>query len=192
MGFFAHHTAVVDDGCRIGDGTRIWHFCHIMPRAVIGTNCTIGQNVMIADNAVIGNNVKIQNNVSLYDGVECEDDVFIGPSVVFTNVLNPRSAVNRKGGFKKTIVRKGATIGANATIVCGHEIGTYAFIGAGAVITKDVLPYALMTGNPAIHKGWMSEHGAKLEFKNGAAMCEGTGEKYILENGRVTKAEMRL
>jgi UDP-2-acetamido-3-amino-2,3-dideoxy-glucuronate N-acetyltransferase len=191
MGFFVHHTAVLDEGCIIGEGTHIWHFSHIMPKATIGKHCTIGQNVMIADNVIVGNHVKIQNNVSMYDGVECEDDVFIGPSAVFTNVLNPRSAINQKGEFKKTIVRKGATIGANATIICGHEIGRYAFIGAGAVITKDVLPYALMAGNPAIQKGWISEHGCRLAFQNGSAVCTGTGDTYTINNNAVIKAGKR-
>lgn len=160
--FFAHPTAVIDEGCRIGAGTKVWHFSHLMPGAVIGENCVIGQNVFVADQVQIGNNVKVQNNVSLYEGVTCEDDVFIGPSAVFTNVINPRSAVNRKNEFKKTIVRKGATIGANATIICGIEIGKYAFVGAGAVVTKDVLPYALVTGNPAVQTGWMNEEGMKV------------------------------
>jgi UDP-2-acetamido-3-amino-2,3-dideoxy-glucuronate N-acetyltransferase len=187
MGFFAHHTAILDEGCKVEDDTRIWHFAHIMSGACIGSNCTIGQNVMIARNVRIGNNVKIQNNVSIYEGVECEDDVFIGPSAVFTNVINPRSAVNRKAEFKKTILRKGVTIGANATIICGHEIGRYAFIGAGSVVTKDVLPYALVLGNPAVQKGWMSEHGCKLEFTNGHAVCAETGEQYIIQNDDVKK-----
>jgi UDP-2-acetamido-3-amino-2,3-dideoxy-glucuronate N-acetyltransferase len=187
MGFFVHHTAVVDEGCIIGEGTKVWHFSHIMPKATIGKNCTIGQNVMIADNVVIGDNVKIQNNVSLYDGMICEDDVFIGPSAVFTNVINPRSAVNRKEEFKKTFVRRGASIGANATIICGNEIGIFAFIGAGAVVVKDVLPYAIVTGNPAIQNGWMSEKGSRLRFVNGEAECAVSGEQYVLTENKVEK-----
>ncbi|MCX6294358.1 MAG: acyltransferase, partial [Sphingobacteriales bacterium] len=150
MSFFAHPTAVIDEGCQIGDGTKVWHFSHIMPGAVIGKNCNLGQNVMIGPNVILGENVRIQNNVSVYEGVICEDDVFLGPSVVLTNVINPRSAVSRKTEFKSTIIRKGATIGANATIICGNEIGAFSFIGAGAVVTKSVKPYALMVGNPAI------------------------------------------
>src|SRR4051812_14922885 len=160
--FFAHPTALVDEGCKIGKGTKIWHFSHIMPNCTIGANCNIGQNVVISPDVVLGENVKVQNNVSIYTGVICEDDVFLGPSMVFTNVINPRSAVNRKNEYLKTTVKKGASIGANATIVCGHDIGKYAFIGAGAVITKDVPDFALMAGNPARQIGWMSEHGAKL------------------------------
>ncbi|MBK8952112.1 MAG: N-acetyltransferase [Chitinophagaceae bacterium] len=163
MNCFIHPTAVIDEGCRIGAGTKVWHFCHLMPGAVIGENCILGQNGFVANNVVLGNSVKVQNNVSLYEGVVCEDEVFIGPSKVFTNVTNPRSAVNRKNEYKKTIVRKGATIGANATILCGIEIGKYAFVGAGAVVTKDVLPYALVTGNPAVQTGWMNEEGEKVD-----------------------------
>ncbi|SFE00023.1 acyltransferase [Thermophagus xiamenensis] len=183
-----HPSAVVDDRCEIGPGTRIWHFCHIMSGCRIGANCNIGQNVVIAPDVVIGNNVKIQNNVSVYSGVICEDDVFLGPSCVFTNVSNPRSAVPRRGQYEKTLVKKGATIGANATIVCGHTIGRYAFIGAGAVVTKDIPDYALVVGNPAKQIGWMSEYGHRLSFDDhGRAVCPESGEKYLLENGMVTK-----
>jgi UDP-2-acetamido-3-amino-2,3-dideoxy-glucuronate N-acetyltransferase len=183
-----HPSAVVDDRCEIGPGTRIWHFCHIMSGCRIGANCNIGQNVVIAPEVVIGNNVKIQNNVSVYSGVICEDDVFLGPSCVFTNVSNPRSAVPRRGQYEKTLVKKGATIGANATIVCGHTIGRYAFIGAGAVVTKDIPDYALVVGNPAKQIGWMSEYGHRLSFDDhGRAVCPESGEKYLLENGMVTK-----
>jgi UDP-2-acetamido-3-amino-2,3-dideoxy-glucuronate N-acetyltransferase len=186
--YYAHPTAVIDEGCSIGNGTKIWHFCHIMPNCVIGENCNIGQNVVVSPEVVLGKNVKVQNNVSIYTGVQCEDDVFLGPSMVFTNVINPRSAVNRKGQYDKTIVRKGASIGANATIVCGHNIGRYAFIGAGAVVTKEVADYALVVGNPARQTGWMSEYGHKLEFDaNGLAVCPESGEKYELKNGKVIK-----
>ena len=187
MSFFAHPTAVIDEGCQIGEGTKIWHFSHIMPGAVIGKNCNLGQNVMIGSNVILGENVRIQNNVSVYEGVVCEDDVFLGPSVVLTNVINPRSAVSRKAEYKSTIIRKGATIGANATIVCGNEIGAYSFIGAGAVITKSVKPYALMVGNPAIQTGWMSENGQKLQFNKGEAVCSETGQKYILSDDQITR-----
>lgn len=188
MSFFAHPTAVIDEGCEIGEGTRIWHFSHIMPRAVIGRNCNIGQNVVVSPEVVLGNNVKVQNNVSLYTGVICEDDVFLGPSCVFTNVINPRSAVVRRDQYQRTVVRKGASIGANATIVCGHEIGEYAFIGAGAVVTKEVLPYALVVGNPSRQVGWMSEHGHKLQFnKEGIAVCQESNQQYKLENNKITK-----
>jgi UDP-2-acetamido-3-amino-2,3-dideoxy-glucuronate N-acetyltransferase len=186
--YFAHETAIIDEGCEIGKGTKIWHFSHIMTGARLGEKCNIGQNVVVSPDVVLGNNVKVQNNVSIYTGVICEDDVFLGPSMVFTNVVNPRSAVVRRGQYVKTIVKKGASIGANATIVCGHDIGEYAFIGAGAVVTKEVLPYALVVGNPARHVGWMSEYGHKLEFDdNGIAECPESHEKYKLENGRVTK-----
>lgn len=186
--YFAHPTAVVDEGCTIAPGVKIWHFSHIMPNCVIGENCNIGQNVVIAPEVVLGKNVKIQNNVSLYTGVTCDDDVFLGPSCVFTNVTNPRSAVNRRGQYAKTHVGKGASIGANATIVCGHDIGAYAFIGAGAVVTKNVPPYALVVGNPSKQIGWMSEFGHRLNFgKDGIAECPESKEKYRLENGRVTK-----
>jgi len=185
MKTFIHDTAVVDEGAVIGEGTHIWHFSHIMPSAKIGEYCSIGQNVFIANKVTLGNNVKVQNNVSLYEGVICEDNVFIGPSAVFTNVINPRSAVSRKTEYQTTIIRKGATIGANATIVCGNEIGAYAFIGAGAVVTKSILPYALVTGNPATQKGWMSEHGNKLEFDTaGKAICVASNTTYILVEGK--------
>jgi len=186
--FFAHETAVIDEGCEIGSGTKIWHFSHIMPGCKIGSNCNIGQNVVISPEVVLGDNIKVQNNVSIYSGVICEDDVFLGPSMVFTNVINPRSAVNRRGEYSKTLVRRGASIGANATIVCGHDIGRFAFIGAGAVVTKEVLDYALVVGNPAKQTGWMSEYGHKLIFnKEGIAECNESGEKYRLEKGQVRK-----
>ena len=188
MTWFAHSTSVIDEGCSIGEGTKIWHFSHIMKDCSIGKNCTIGQNVMIASNVSLGNNVKVQNNVSIYEGVQCEDDVFLGPSVVFTNIINPRSAVSRKDAFQQTMVRRGATIGANATIICGNEIGAYAFIGAGAVVTKDVPPYAIIIGNPGVQSGWMSEHGQKLIFdKEGKAVCTESGEQYQLTNDKVEK-----
>jgi len=190
MSFQAHETAVIDEGCQIGNGTKIWHFSHIMPNCVIGENCNIGQNVVISPDVILGQNVKIQNNVSVYTGVICEDDVFLGPSMVFTNVINPRSHVVRKSEYLKTIVRKGASIGANATIVCGNEIGQYALIGAGAVITKEVKPYALMVGNPAKQTGWVSEYGHKLNFEDGIATCLETGEKYSLEDGKVNKINL--
>ncbi len=186
--FYAHPTAVIDEGCQIGQGTKIWHFSHMMSNCKIGENCNIGQNVVISPDVVLGNNVKVQNNVSIYTGVICEDDVFLGPSMVFTNVINPRSAVNRKNQYAKTVVKKGASIGANATIVCGHDIGKYAFIGAGAVVTKNVPDYALVVGNPARQTGWMSEYGHKLKFdQDGNAMCPESGEKYRYENTKVTK-----
>ena len=189
-GYFAHETAVIDDGCSIGEGTRIWHFSHIMTGAVLGRDCNIGQNVVISPGVVLGNNVKVQNNVSVYTGVTCEDDVFLGPSCVFTNVVNPRSAVCRRGEYAATRVGRGATIGANATVVCGHDIGRWAFIGAGAVITKDVPDYALVVGNPARQTGWMSRAGYRLEFgQDGTAVCPGTGEKYLLKDGKVTLIE---
>lgn len=188
MGYFAHETAVVDEGCDIGEGTKIWHFSHIMSDCKIGDKCNIGQNVVVSPQVVLGSNVKIQNNVSVYTGVTCDDDVFLGPSCVFTNVTNPRSGVNRRGEYAKTHVGKGATIGANATIVCGHDIGAYAFIGAGAVVTKDVPAYALLVGNPAKQIGWMSEYGHRLTFdENGIAICEESKEEYKLDNGTVTK-----
>jgi UDP-2-acetamido-3-amino-2,3-dideoxy-glucuronate N-acetyltransferase len=189
MSFFAHHTAIIDEGAVIGAGTKVWQFCHVMPRAVIGDNCNLGQNVFVDNNVRLGNHVKVQNNVSLYDGVTCEDDVFIGPSVVFTNVINPRSAISRRDQFRKTLVKKGATIGANATIVCGHDIGEYAFIGAGAVVTKDVKPYALVVGNPAIQTGWMSEYGHQLLFKDGKAVCLESRTEYQLVNNEVKKMQ---
>lgn len=186
--YFIHETAVVDNGARIGNGTKVWHFSHLMPNCVIGENCSLGQNVYVASHVTLGNNVKVQNNVSIYEGVVCEDDVFLGPSMVFTNVVNPRSAVVRKNEFKKTLVKKGATIGANATILCGIEIGEFAFIGAGAVVTKNINAYALVTGNPAKQTGWMSEAGHKLEFNSaGIAICVDSDQQYKLENGSVTK-----
>jgi UDP-2-acetamido-3-amino-2,3-dideoxy-glucuronate N-acetyltransferase len=188
MNYFSHPTAIIDDGCIIGAGTRIWHFSHLMTGCVIGNDCTIGQNVFIASTVQLGSNVKVQNNVSIYDGVICEDDIFLGPSMVFTNVINPRSVVIRKNEYKQTIVRKGASIGANATIICGNEIGKYAFIGAGAVVTKPVLPYALVVGNPAHQTGWVCELGYKLEFDiTGNAVCPESGQKYILQNNLVEK-----
>ena len=186
--YFAHETAVIDPGCEIGEGTKIWHFTHVMPECKIGQRCTIGQNVMISPQVVLGSNVKIQNNVSIYTGVICEDDVFLGPSMVFTNVSNPRSAVNRRGQYEKTLVGKGATIGANATVVCGVAIGRFAFVGAGAVVTKDVSDYALVMGNPARQAGWMSEFGHRLNFdSNGSARCPESEEVYELKGGRVKK-----
>jgi UDP-2-acetamido-3-amino-2,3-dideoxy-glucuronate N-acetyltransferase len=188
MDYFAHETAVVDKGCSIGKGTKIWHFSHIMTDCVIGEGCNIGQNVVVSPGVVLGSNVKIQNNVSIYTGVTCDDDVFLGPSMVFTNVINPRSAVNRKNEYAKTHVGKGASIGANATIVCGHDIGKFAFIGAGSVVTKNVPDYALVIGNPAKQTGWMSEFGHKLKFDaDGKAFCTETKEQYQLKNGTVTK-----
>lgn len=187
-GYFAHPTAIIDENCRIGKGTKIWHFSHIMSGCQLGENCNIGQNVVISPEVILGNNVKVQNNVSVYTGVTCGDDVFLGPSCVFTNVTNPRSAVNRKAQYAKTHVGKGATIGANATIVCGHNIGEYAFIGAGAVVTKDVPDYALLVGNPACQLGWMSEYGHRLEFdEKGLAECPESHEKYHLQDGKVVK-----
>ncbi len=186
--YFAHETAVIDDGCEIGKGTKIWHFTHIMSKSKIGENCNIGQNVVISPNVVLGKNVKIQNNVSVYTGVICEDDVFLGPSMVFTNVINPRSAINRKSEYLTTIVKKGASIGANATIVCGNNIGEFAFIGAGAVVTKHVAAYSLVVGNPAKHLGWISEYGHRLEFNNkNIAVCPESNEKYKLQNNIVKK-----
>ncbi|RLD58698.1 MAG: N-acetyltransferase [Bacteroidetes bacterium] len=186
--FFAHETAIVDDGCNIGMGTKIWHFSHIMKNCEIGENCNIGQNVVVSPDVVLGSNVKVQNNVSIYTGVTCEEDVFLGPSMVFTNVTNPRSAVVRRGSYEKTIVKKGVTIGANATIVCGHDIGEYAFIGAGTVVTKEIPPYALVVGNPSRQIGWMSEYGHRLEFNAaGIAICPESKEKYLLKDNTVTK-----
>ena len=186
--YFVHESAYVDEGCEIGDGVKIWHFCHLMSGCKIGNNCNIGQNVVISSNVVLGNNVKVQNNVSIYDGVVCEDDVFLGPSMVFTNVLNPRSAIVRKHEYKATLVKKGASIGANATIVCGNSIGEYAFIGAGAVVTKDVLPYSLIVGNPGRQQGWVGEYGHKLEFNaDNIASCEESGQTYSLENNMVRR-----
>jgi len=186
--YFAHPTAVIDEECEIGQGTKIWHFSHIMSNCFIGKNCNIGQNVVISPEVVLGNNVKVQNNVSIYTGVICEDDVFLGPSMVFTNVINPRSAVNRRGIYEKTLVKKGASIGANATIVCGNDIGEYAFIGAGTVVTKYVKPYALVVGNPSRQIGWMSEFGHRLDFdENGLAICPESKESYRLTNHQVIK-----
>ncbi len=186
--YMAHETAVIDPGCKIGDGTRIWHFSHIMTGCVIGSFCNIGQNVVVSPEVILGDHVKVQNNVSIYTGVICENDVFLGPSCVFTNVLNPRSAISRKGEYIRTLVRRGATIGANATVVCGHMIGEYALIGAGAVITKDIPAYALVVGNPARQIGWVSEAGERLEFdEEGIAICPVGGEKYQLKEGFVTR-----
>ena len=188
MEYYAHETAVIDSGCKIGKGTKIWHFSHIMPDCVIGEDCNIGQNVVVSPGVVLGRNVKVQNNVSIYTGVICEDDVFLGPSMVFTNVMNPRSAVNRRGQYLQTKVGKGASIGANATVVCGHDIGEYAFIGAGAVVTKNVPAFALVMGNPARQTGWMSTYGHKLKFDaDGMAVCPESGEKYKLENNKVSR-----
>ncbi len=188
MDYFAHETAVIDEGCTIGAGTKIWHFSHVMPNCEIGEQCNIGQNVVVSPGVVLGSNVKVQNNVSIYTGVICEDDVFLGPSMVFTNVINPRSAVNRRGQYAVTRVKKGASIGANATIVCGNDIGEFALIGAGAVVTKDVAPYALVVGNPSKQIGWISEYGHRLEFgEDGTAECPESKEKYKLEMGEVYK-----
>lgn len=188
MGFYAHESAFIDEGCNIGKGTKIWHFSHIMSNCTIGENCNIGQNVVVSPEVTLGKNVKVQNNVSIYTGVVCEDDVFLGPSMVFTNVINPRSGVNRRGQYSKTIVKKGASIGANATIVCGHDIGRFAFIGAGSVVTKHIPDYALVVGNPARQIGWMSEFGHRLVFnESGIALCEESKEKYELKEGQVNK-----
>ena len=188
MNYYSHPTAIIDQDCIIGEGSKIWHFSHIMSNCKIGDHCNIGQNVVISPEVILGNNVKVQNNVSIYTGVECEDDVFLGPSMVFTNVINPRSAIVRRGQYSKTLVKKGASIGANATIVCGHDIGEYAFIGAGAVVTKEVLPFALVVGNPAKQIGWMSEFGHRLEFdENNQAICEESKEVYEILEGRVNK-----
>ena len=188
MKYFAHPSSIIDENCQIGDGTNIWHFSHIMSGAVIGNNCNLGQNVVVSNKVILGNNVRVQNNVSIYEGVICEDDVFLGPSAVLTNVINPRSAVNRKDQFKNTLIKKGATIGANATIVCGNTIGEYAVIGAGAVVTKNVPAYALIIGNPGRQSGWMSAYGHKLVFnENNRAVCIESGEEYILENRQVKK-----
>jgi len=186
--YFAHETAIIDEGCDIGKGTKIWHFSHIMSDSKIGENCNIGQNVVVSPQVVLGKNVKVQNNVSVYSGVICEDDVFLGPSMVFTNVINPRSAIIRKDEYQETLVKKGASIGANATIICGNEIGEYALIGAGAVVTKPVLPYALVVGNPSKQIGWVSEYGHRLNFdKDGFTTCEESGEKYQLKINKVLK-----
>ena len=188
--YFSHESAFIDKGARIGKGTKIWHFCHVMEKSVMGEHCNLGQNVFVADEVVLGNNVKVQNNVSIYSGVVCEDDVFLGPSMVFTNIKNPRSAVVRKGEYDKTLVKKGASIGANATIICGNDIGRFSFIAAGSVITREVPDYALMIGCPAQHKGWMSEYGHRLEFDDrGAAVCPESGERYELKNSQVKKVK---
>ncbi len=188
MKYYAHETAIIDEGCEIGEGTKIWHFSHIMPNCEIGLKCNIGQNVVVSPDVKLGNNVKVQNNVSIYSGVICEDDVFLGPSMVFTNVTNPRSGVNRRGQYAKTTVKRGASIGANSTIVCGHDIGEFAFIGAGSVVTKDVLPFALVVGNPARQIGWMSEYGHRLEFDaEGFAICPESKSRYQLINNKVVK-----
>jgi len=189
--YYSHPTAIIDDGCEIGEGTKIWHFSHLMTGCKLGVNCNIGQNVVISPGVILGANVKVQNNVSIYTGVICEDDVFLGPSMVFTNVINPRSAVNRKNQYSKTLVRKGASIGANATIVCGHDIGRFAFIGAGAVVTKEILDYALVVGNPARQSGWMSEYGHKLDFNaKGSAICPEGKHIYQLEGGIVRRVDI--
>jgi UDP-2-acetamido-3-amino-2,3-dideoxy-glucuronate N-acetyltransferase len=186
--YYSHETAIIDEGCTIGEGVKIWHFSHVMPNCIIGDKCNIGQNVVISPDVVLGKNVKIQNNVSIYTGVVCEDDVFLGPSMVFTNVINPRSAVNRKNEYAKTIVKKGASIGANATIVCGHDIGAFAFIGAGAVVTKNVPDYALLVGNPAKQIGWVSEYGHRLNFdEKGIAICPETAQQYELKDKDVKR-----
>lgn len=191
--YFAHETSVIDEGCKIGKGTKIWHFSHIMTGSEIGENCNIGQNVVVSPGVKLGHNVKVQNNVSIYTGVICEDDVFLGPSMVFTNVINPRSAIARKNSYLPTVVEKGATLGANSTIVCGHRIGKFAFIGAGAVVTRDVRPYALVVGNPARQTGWMSEYGHRLNFgSDGFAVCPESHEKYLLKDGNVSKINSGL
>ena len=188
MNYYAHPSAIIDEGCEIGEGVKIWHFSHIMPGCRIGDNCNIGQNVVVSPKVTLGKNVRVQNNVSIYEGVICEDDVFLGPSMVFTNVINPRSAVSRKNEYKPTYVRRGASIGANATIICGNEIGEYAFIGAGAVVTKSIPAYALVVGNPARQTGWMSEYGERLEFnEKGIAICKESGHQYQLINNKVIK-----
>ena len=186
--YYSHETAVIDEGCLIGKDTKIWHFSHLMIDSVVGENCNIGQNVVISPKVVLGNNVKVQNNVSIYTGVMCEDDVFLGPSMVFTNVINPRSAVNRRNDYLSTIVKKGASIGANATIVCGNDIGKFSFIGAGAVVTKEVLDYSLVIGNPSKHIGWISEYGHRLKFnKNGIATCPESNQDYLIEKNKVKR-----
>lgn len=188
MTYFAHETAVVDEGCTIGEGTKIWHFSHIMPNCTIGERCNIGQNVVVSPDVILGNNVKVQNNVSIYTGVICEDDVFLGPSMVFTNVMNPRSAVNRRDQYSKTVVKQGASIGANATIVCGNDIGKFAFIGAGSVVTKEIPDFALVVGNPARQIGWMSEFGHRLNFdEKGLAVCPESKQEYQLKDNRVVR-----
>ncbi|WP_296637838.1 acyltransferase [Polaribacter sp.] len=188
MDYFAHQTAVIDDNCIIGKGTKVWHFSHIMSGCEIGENCNLGQNIVVSPNVILGSNVKVQNNVSIYTGVVCEDDVFLGPSMVFTNIINPRSTINRKNKYLKTTVKKGASIGANATIICGNTIGEYAFVGAGAVVTKEVLPFALVVGNPSKQIGWVSEYGHTLQFnEEGLAICKESKVEYQLKNNKVTK-----
>lgn len=190
MSYYAHETAVIDEGCKIGTGTKIWHFSHIMSNSTIGEACNLGQNVVVSPEVRLGNNVKVQNNVSIYTGVVCEDDVFLGPSMVFTNVINPRSAVVRRGQYSVTIVKKGASIGANATIICGNTIGAYALIGAGAVVTKDILPYALVVGNPSKQIGWVSEYGHRLDFdEQGKAICPESQQVYQLKANSVTRIQ---
>ncbi len=190
MNYFVHQSSFADEGCLVGEGTKIWHFSHVMSGAVIGSNCIIGQNVVVSSKVILGNNVRVQNNVSIYEGVICEDDVFLGPGMVLTNVINPRSAISRKHEFKNTLIRKGASIGANATIVCGNEIGTYAFIGAGAVVTKPVKAYALIVGNPGRQTGWISESGHKLKFDSyNNATCKESGQEYVLENNNVKRVK---
>lgn len=190
MNYFAHPSSIIDDNCTIGEGTKIWHFSHLMSGCVVGKNCNLGQNVVVSPKVVLGNNVRVQNNVSIYEGVICEDDVFLGPSMVLTNVINPRSAISRKEEYKKTLIKKGASIGANATIVCGNTIGEFAFIGAGAVVTKDVPAFALIVGNPGRQRGWMSEYGHKLDFnKDNVAVCPESGQEYLLNNNTVTRTK---
>jgi len=187
MGYFSHETAIIDEGCQIGENVKIWHFSHVMPNCKIGDNCNIGQNVVVSPNVILGLNVKVQNNVSIYSGVICEDDVFLGPSMVFTNITNPRSAVIRRDSYVETLVGKGASIGANATIVCGNKIGQYSLIGAGTVVTKEVKPYALIVGNPGKQIGWVSEYGHRLNFKDNLATCEESKQKYELISNEVKK-----
>jgi UDP-2-acetamido-3-amino-2,3-dideoxy-glucuronate N-acetyltransferase len=188
MNYYVHPSSIIDDNCTIGNGTKIWHFSHVMSGAIIGNNCNLGQNVVVSPKVILGNNVRVQNNVSIYEGVICEDDVFLGPSMVLTNVINPRSAISRKEEFKKTFIKKGASIGANATIVCGNTIGEYAFIGAGSVVTKDVPAYALIVGNPGRQMGWMSEYGHKLIFNSeNRAVCPESEQEYLLENNMVKR-----
>lgn len=188
--FYAHPTAILDEGCKIGEGSKIWHFCHVMPQAIIGNNCVLGQNVFVANKVRLGNNVKVQNNVSIYEGVICEDDTFLGPSMVFTNVINPRSAIERKNEYLKTLVKKGASIGANVTVVCGNTLGKYSFVGAGAVVTKDLPDYALVVGSPAKQIGWISRTGSRLDFNDeNIAICPETNEQYELKDGKVRPSD---
>lgn len=189
MLYFAHETAFIDEGCDIGEGTKIWHFSHVMPKSTLGKNCNLGQNVVVSPDVVLGDGCKVQNNVSIYTGVTCENNVFLGPSMVFTNVMNPRSGVNRKEEYRPTVLKEGTSVGANATIVCGITLGKFSFVGAGTVVTKDVPDYALVVGNPAKQIGWMSEFGEKLIFDEGKAVCPGNGDTYILENNKVRKSE---